>query len=181
MKVLIVSGEPLFSRPITYGLPSSWDVRTVEALAPDLQALIDKFEKPNEIPPEEARLAVRDAVRRAEGEVRDWEPDALVGIGFGGDVVAILRAQKFWQGGAVVVNPTGLYRYTPTLFRNGESAGECVWVVTGHANRQSSSRMRSLTEKGRATSVIYTSASEPIYVSGFLASCVTLASHSCAA
>jgi hypothetical protein len=181
MRVLIVSGEPLASRPITYGLPSSWDVRTVEALAPDLQALIDKFEKPNEIPPEEARLAVREAVRRTEEEVRDWEPDALVGIGFGGDVVAILRAQRFWKSGAVVVNPTGLYRYTPTLVRSGESVGECVWVVTGPGTRHSSSRMRSLTEKGRATSVVYANASEAIYGTGFLASCVTLASHSQAA
>lgn len=181
MRVLIVSGEPLASRPITYGLPSDWEVRTVEALAPDLQALTDKFEKAADIPPEEARLAVREAVRRTEQAVREWEPDALIGTGFGGDVVAILRAQKFWQGGSVVVNPTGLYRYTPTLVRSGESFGECVWVVTGQTDRQSSSRMRTLTEKGRATSVIYTSASEPIYVSGFLASCVTLASHSQAA
>ena len=48
--------------------------------------------------------------------------------------------------GAVVVNPTGLYRYTPTLFRCGESAGECVWVVTGTSEGHSSSRMRANSE-----------------------------------
>lgn len=181
MRLLIISGEPLASRPVTYGMPLGWEVKTIEALAPDLQALIDKFEKASDIPPEEARLAIREAVRRAELAIRDWEPDALVGTGFGGDVVAILRARKFWRGGAVVVNPTGLYRYTPTLFRPGEISGQCVWVVTGPSEGHSSSRMRALTEKGRATSVVYTNSSEFIYSSGFLASCVTLSSHGQAA
>jgi len=177
MDVLILSGELLTARPLTYGVMGH-DTVTVEVNNSQLQALVDKFENPTTIPVEELDQAIKIASTQVIGEITRRDPDVVIATEFAGDVLAIMRSRGMWSGPSIIINPIGFYRQYPRLFkrhpddpeRHGE---ECMWITTSDFITSFRGNQRNQSARARGTMSVQVGALETLYQTRLLDGCIS--------
>lgn len=175
MNVLILSGEVLEARPISYGLPSDWNVKTIDILNGQLQALLEKFESPHDIPLEEVAPALRAACSDVTEALSGFKPHVIIGTEMGADVLATLRARAEWSGPSVIIGPMGYFRHFPNAPRRSAQVGsytDAVWIVRSQSHGRGAPK--SIVPKGKSAVVVQVRDLSGLYVTSFLQGCVSL-------
>lgn len=175
MNVLVLSGEVLEARPISYGLPSDWNVKTVDILSGQLRALLEKFESPHDIGAEEVAPALRAACSEVLETLEQFNPHIIIGTELGADVLAVLRARAEWSGPSVIIGPLGYFRHFPNAPRRLTHTGsytDVVWIVRSHSHGRGAPR--SIVPRGRSSVVVQVKDFDGLYSTLFLQGCVSL-------
>lgn len=110
MRVLVLSGEVSQPRPMTYGFPSEWYVRTLPIVDQEFLTLCEKYEEPRGVSLPETLSFLRRAMQLAVTDIQAHDYDVVVGVGYGAHVLANMVTAYEWRGPSVFVFSEGTTR-----------------------------------------------------------------------
>lgn len=183
MKILVLSGEVTHQRPMSYGLPHEWNVRSLEIVDSEYLALCEKYEEPKNVSLPETISFLKRAYQRALVEIQAQEYDTIVGIGYGAHVLSNMVTAHEWRGPSIFIFSEGSTRMhfssRPPLDEIGFDTRpiKSAWVTIGDKAKNRNNRREKLEfERGIAAHVhIFEQSWEKVlYATGMLRSLIEI-------
>jgi len=133
MKVLVVSGESGDTNNFLLGVVTSHQCKFYNLMSDQVNALISKYEDIKNVPAAEMNSILYESAKQMLGTLDSYDPDVILGIGMGANVLTYLITCREWMGPSVIVDPMPILKGT-SKFLYGEETDEnqvvpCVWIV----------------------------------------------------
>lgn len=133
MKVLVVSDDSGDTSSFLLSLMSTHQCKIHSLMSDQIVALVGKYEDIKHIPAAETHTILYEAAKQVLATLDTFDPDVVVGIGMGANVLTYLISYKEWRGASVIVDPMPIQKGSAKILYGDEAKQDalhpCVWIV----------------------------------------------------
>jgi hypothetical protein len=132
MKVLVVTGDSGDTNNFLLGVVSSHQCKMHSLMSDQISALVGKYEDIKNVPAAEMHTILYESAKQVIGTLDSFDPDVILGIGIGANVLTYLISYREWDGSSIIIDPMPIPKGTFKLIHGEEDFNNVVpsaWIV----------------------------------------------------
>ena len=160
MKVLVVSGDSSDTNKFLLGVMSSHQCKVHSLLSDQVRALVEKYGDMQHVPAAEINFILYESSKQTLSALDSYDPDVVLGIGMGANVLSYLIAYGEWRGASVLVDPMPISKSAPSKVSHSEEIDEvqtakCAWVLRNSFLQSSGNHVKKISYFKDAIMTVY--------------------------